>query len=609
MIELPEIFKNDTQGSTTHLVPLVIINNRLYLSTQKTKLDDKIYSPLLSKMGNISEGVNYNDRKYKVSNCNISFFNYTYNNKKLIDVIMQQEAFNTPLEIYFKSQNAKTLSDCLKVYSGYIKSIDENKDDIKISCEDKTEQVLGKDIPQRFTPTSEQLNEKHRNIPIPIVYGEVDRCPLVYIEGDDTNNKLIVDDKYINTISQFKLFTNDSYLEVVLEPNEFRTQSQNTLYETAQLNQWQLNDRNEIIIDKTIDLKDPVNADATDTYLNECSPIRYGFVEVLYRSDVRFVNGYYRVIKAVSGDVADNTYGVAPIRLYKGIEDNDEGNSLYDSYIDVRDFGTIPDVVADGKHWIYTSDHNYFEVGEHVDYWGKTWINCETDKMPDESKIVFQLRTSLLDTSAEEYTEPKDIIPCRVRTSHNIDFGVYKDFWDNLPNLFKYLPLSFYISDNFRAGGAAVRRENVQEQDLNYIANSTGVSSWFIQSTNITNTDMNMTNYHYDGHRDKWVVFEQAGSLQYVKINDLQVQKKVILDDFSEFKLYAHAFGRLDNSDMRYTASITTLRTEASGFRPTRNVMEAQARPTAVRTKPTKVKQTPKKPVKKQSKTSSKGGY
>ena len=73
--------------------------------------------------------------------------------------------------------------------------------------------------------------------------------------------------------------------------------------------------------------------------------------------------------------------------------------------------------------------------------------------------------------------------------------------------------------------------------------------------------------------------------------------------------MYAHAFGRLDNSDMRYTASITTLTTEASGFRPTRNVMESQARPTAIRTKPTKVKQTPKKPVKKQSKTSSKGGY
>ena len=62
MIDLPEIFKNDTQGNTTHLVPLIIINDRLYLSTQKAKLDDKVYSPLLKKMGNISEGVNYNDR-------------------------------------------------------------------------------------------------------------------------------------------------------------------------------------------------------------------------------------------------------------------------------------------------------------------------------------------------------------------------------------------------------------------------------------------------------------------------------------------------------------------------------------------------------------------
>ena len=58
MIELPEIFKNDTQGNTTHLVPLIIINNRLYLSTQKTKLDGKVYSPFLKKLGNISEGEN-----------------------------------------------------------------------------------------------------------------------------------------------------------------------------------------------------------------------------------------------------------------------------------------------------------------------------------------------------------------------------------------------------------------------------------------------------------------------------------------------------------------------------------------------------------------------
>ena len=42
MIELPEIFKNDTQGNTTHLVPLIIKNERLYLSTQKTKLDGKV---------------------------------------------------------------------------------------------------------------------------------------------------------------------------------------------------------------------------------------------------------------------------------------------------------------------------------------------------------------------------------------------------------------------------------------------------------------------------------------------------------------------------------------------------------------------------------------
>ena len=57
MIELPEIFKNDTQGNTTHLVPLIIINDRLYLSTQKAKLRNYLNARLRNKKKMSTGGV------------------------------------------------------------------------------------------------------------------------------------------------------------------------------------------------------------------------------------------------------------------------------------------------------------------------------------------------------------------------------------------------------------------------------------------------------------------------------------------------------------------------------------------------------------------------
>ena len=608
MIELPEIFKNDTQGNTTHLVPLIIINDRLYLSTQKTKLDGKVYSPFLKMLGNISEGVDIVARKYKVSNSRITFYNYTYNNAKLIDVIMQEETFNTPIEVYYKSQNAKSLDDCLRVYSGYIKNIEERKDDIQIESEDKTEQVLGKEIPQRFTPSSENLPEKHRNAPIPIVYGSVDRCPLVYELGTDVNNKLIADDKYINEISKFLIYTNENYLEVELNPDQWKLQCQDTLFDTAQLDQWEINDNNEILIDKTIDLKDPLNADASATYLTDCSPLRYGFVQVLYKTNLTFVNGYYRVIKAVSGSSSDNTYGMAPVKIYKDIDNNQELENIYDGYLDVRDFGTIPDVVSDGSHWIYGSDFDYFESSEPVQYWGKTWLNFQGEPMPDESNVILDLKTSMLETSDDEYTEPKEINPCRFRTNYNIDFGVHKDYWDNIPSgtgqgeSYDQLYLRCILGDNHYASSGGFAPEDLNENQGGYIANSTGTSVWQNQKTSVTNTDISISNYY--PHRGEFIINPQAGSLQWLKINEFQVEKKLLLKDFDKYDLYASVIGRLDNQGLRYTTSLTTLTTEGRAVRPTRDMPSTPTAPTRV-TKPRRTQ----KAIKKQVKTTSKGGY
>ena len=152
----------------------------------------------------------------------MDFFNYEYNNEKLIDRFFAGEIINASVDIYYKSQSAISLNDCIKVYTGYVKEITERSDFVALQVEDRTEQVLGKEIPYNYT-SSTGLPEEQRNKPIPIVYGQVDRCPLVYLDNDNEDNantyKLSADDFDISTIENLKVFTSDAYLSVPQESN------------------------------------------------------------------------------------------------------------------------------------------------------------------------------------------------------------------------------------------------------------------------------------------------------------------------------------------------------------------------------------------------------
>ena len=78
MINLPEKFERDIQGNSTSLIPLVVINNSIYLSTSKVTLDSKHYSPIISSMNDIKESIDIEDKKFKISNITITLFNYSY---------------------------------------------------------------------------------------------------------------------------------------------------------------------------------------------------------------------------------------------------------------------------------------------------------------------------------------------------------------------------------------------------------------------------------------------------------------------------------------------------------------------------------------------------
>ena len=138
MIQLPVKFKKDIESRVTNLTPLVVIDDRIYLSTSKVTLNGIHYDPLISNTSSINDKIDIFNKKQSISNFNITAFNYEYNNKRLSDRLFASSVMNAKVEVYFKSQSARILADCLKVYSGYIRDIEENLDNLKIEIEDRT---------------------------------------------------------------------------------------------------------------------------------------------------------------------------------------------------------------------------------------------------------------------------------------------------------------------------------------------------------------------------------------------------------------------------------------------------------------------------------------
>ena len=71
MIELPDKFEKDVQGKDTYLVPLIIIDDRIYLSTGKVVLENN-YDPLIKSIGTIQESIDIKSKKFKISSVSIN---------------------------------------------------------------------------------------------------------------------------------------------------------------------------------------------------------------------------------------------------------------------------------------------------------------------------------------------------------------------------------------------------------------------------------------------------------------------------------------------------------------------------------------------------------
>jgi len=254
-------FESDIQGQNTQLYPIVVIErgeesdgltitpNYIFLSTNNVNIDlvssdSGLISnptvhckPLLLNIPSIKESVDVESRKFKISNVSLDISNYEYEGKRFTDILSETSLINTPVSIYFKSPSTtwvssrKDIADidkdnlCPLVFKGIIRRISHDDEKVKVELEDLTEQKAHKDLPQAidqngvvgYLGSGDDILDKYKNKPIPMVYGEVDRSPAV-IGFSSSGHKLLFDSKpYSKLNAENTLFVNsdDHYLNIL----------------------------------------------------------------------------------------------------------------------------------------------------------------------------------------------------------------------------------------------------------------------------------------------------------------------------------------------------------------------------------------------------------
>ena len=109
MIDLPDKFKLDMESKVFDLTPLVIIDDRIRLSTKKIFVEEH-FDPLIKKIGSINQSIDVKKKSFKISSVNLNLYNIDYSespsNKTFSEKLFNPSVINKKVEIYYKSQSA-----------------------------------------------------------------------------------------------------------------------------------------------------------------------------------------------------------------------------------------------------------------------------------------------------------------------------------------------------------------------------------------------------------------------------------------------------------------------------------------------------------------------
>ena len=288
MIFLPPYFEKDIQGQNLNLYPVILIGtytypppegysdtssdfggqkrgdyhlypNGTYNNNQNpgilpringhttiysTRAGEVVYSlnnhpvstkPLLLNIPSIKESMDFENRNYKISNVNLDISNYEYEGERFSDYA--GNLINKEVRILWFSQSTQGWTIypptegsvdglALHVYKGFIRRYSHDDEKCTLQLEDSTQKDLHKDVPVAKLGATEDVPDKYKLKPIPMVYGEVDNSPLVIKEfilstgeglivADNTEfGAKIVTDAY-DSVNPLKISSDDSYHHIL----------------------------------------------------------------------------------------------------------------------------------------------------------------------------------------------------------------------------------------------------------------------------------------------------------------------------------------------------------------------------------------------------------
>ena len=207
MIELSPKFKQAlATGVTTSLYPLVKIykgvkidenlndaTEVINLSIKDVTISAEAYKGLLLSSPTVTSSANIIDNKFTISSVNVSISNAIYDGVIFSDEI--QSILNGVCEVYYCANGIDNLNDCLHIYTGSIRRFSQSAETIKLTLEDFTQQLLSQQIPSSDVPDEIFYKEDDIGRPYPMVYGYVDKSPLIprslgVTDGGEVNQQL-----------------------------------------------------------------------------------------------------------------------------------------------------------------------------------------------------------------------------------------------------------------------------------------------------------------------------------------------------------------------------------------------------------------------------------
>ena len=144
------------------------------ISTQKVTLGEQYYKPILLNIPSISESLDVENRRYKISSVRLSISDYKENGVRFSDSL--DDLMNEEVNIWYASQSSQALNEteCYLAGTFIIRSFTQDEDKIGLNCEDLSQDKLHKDLPLEKLGDDDTVPDKYKNKPIPMVFGAVD---------------------------------------------------------------------------------------------------------------------------------------------------------------------------------------------------------------------------------------------------------------------------------------------------------------------------------------------------------------------------------------------------------------------------------------------------